>query len=89
MKNEEWPPVRCTSMRGAWPQERDEHRLPASRNVQCSYFATAFFVDKWGKLWPRCEAHTKGWVRGGAPNPSDGAREISRDEYEVLLVHES
>jgi len=89
MRNEDHPPVRCTSMRGAWPGEFAPGDPSALRNVQCSYFATVFFVDKYGTLWPRCEAHCVGWVRGGEPNPSDGAREISRDEYEAWLIHES
>lgn len=79
-------PPKCTSMRGPWPHEA---RQGLTGNVQCSNDATIFFVDKYGMLWPRCEAHVVGWVRGGAPNPSDGAREISRDEYEVFLVQDA
>lgn len=86
MKNDEHPPIRCTSLRGAFAHEQVWGEPP---NIQCSYFATAFFVDKYGKLWPRCEAHCVGWIRGGAPNPSNGAVEITRDEYEAWLIHES
>lgn len=77
---------RCTSWRGTFPHER-QAGLP--RNVQCENAATVFFVDKYGQTWPRCSLHVIGWIRYGEPNPSDGAREISREEYEILLVQES
>lgn len=77
---------RCTSWRGPYPGEFPPGK---ERDVKCENEATAFFIDARLVLWPRCETHSIGWKRGGEPHGPDQAREISREEYEVALVHES
>lgn len=57
----------------------------SGETVLCGKKAENFFIDKYGRLWPRCEGHSIGWAPGG----SEKIRVISLEEFIILQVQNS